>query len=160
MAEKKSLLKEMRETFFLHPIAAHFSNGLIPVAVLYLMLTLPAGDQFFEHTVEHLIIIVLFAIPVSFFSGIHDWTTNYKRAKTPVFINKIRLSIVLFVLVAATVVIRLSVPEVMYHNDWLHWVYIAFLFATLPVVTLLGHYGGKLAGAAKLAAARRKKDEA
>ncbi len=157
MAGKKSLLKDMKDTFFLHPIAAHFSNGLIPVAVLYLVLTLPAGDQFFEHTVEHLIIIVLLAIPVSFFSGLHDWKKNYNRAKTPIFMNKIRLSIVLFVLVAATVVIRLSVPEVMYHNDWLHWVYIALLFTTLPVVTLLGHYGGKLSGAAKMAAARRKK---
>ena len=157
MAGKKSLLKEMKATFFLHPIAAHFSNGLIPVAVLYLLLTLPAGDPFFERTVEHLIIIVLFAIPVSFFSGIQDWTTNYKRAKTPVFVSKIRLSIVLFALVAAAVAIRLAVPEVMYQNNWLHWVYIALLFATLPVVTLLGHYGGKLAGAAKLAAARRKK---
>ena len=155
MAGKKSLLKEMKETFFLHPVAAHFSNGLIPVAVLYLLLTLPAGNPFFERTVEHLIIIVLLAIPVSFFSGLHDWTKNYKRAKTPIFLNKIRLSIVLFLLVASAVVIRLTVPEVMYHNDWLHWVYIALLFAMLPVVTLLGHYGGKLAGAAKQAAARR-----
>ena len=145
----------MKETFFLHPVAAHFSNGLIPVAVLYLLLTLPAGNPFFERTVEHLIIIVLLAIPVSFFSGLHDWTKNYKRAKTPIFLNKIRLSIVLFLLVASAVVIRLTVPEVMYHNDWLHWVYIALLFAMLPVVTLLGHYGGKLAGAAKQAAARR-----
>ncbi len=145
----------MKETFFLHPVAAHFSNGLIPVAVLYLLLTLPAGNPFFERTVEHLIIIVVLAVPVSFFSGLHDWTKNYKRAKTPIFLNKIRLSIVLFLLVASAVVIRLTVPEVMYHNDWLHWVYIALLFAMLPVVTLLGHYGGKLAGAAKQAAARR-----
>ncbi|PWW81138.1 MULTISPECIES: hypothetical protein [Prosthecochloris] len=157
MAEKKSLLKEMKESFFVHPVAAHFSNGLIPVAVLYLLLTLPSSDPFFEHTVEHLIIIVLFAIPVSFFSGIHDWTVNYKRAKTPVFMNKIRLSFVLFGLVAFAVAIRLTVPDVMYRNDWLHWVYIVLLLAMMPVVTLLGHYGGKLAGAAKMAAARRKK---
>jgi lipopolysaccharide biosynthesis regulator YciM len=25
-----------------------------------------------------------------------------------------------------------------------HWLYIALLFSMLPVVTLLGHYGGKL----------------
>lgn len=147
----------MRETFFLHPIAAHFSNGLIPVSVLYLILALPAGDIFFERTIVHLIIIVLFAIPVSFFSGLHDWKKNYNRAKTPIFMNKIRLSIVLFVLVAFALTIRLAVPEVMSNKDWLHWVYIAILFATLPVVTMLGHYGGKLAGAAKMSAARRKK---
>jgi uncharacterized membrane protein len=156
MAGKKSLLKEMKETFFLHPVAAHFSNGLIPVAVLYLLLTLPTSDPFFEHTVEHLIIIVLFAIPISFYSGIRDWTMNYKRAKTPVFMNKIRLSIVLFGLVIAAVAVRLTVPDVMYRNDWLHWVYAGLLLTMMPVVTFLGHYGGKLAGAAKLAAARRK----
>jgi len=32
---KQSLFKEMKKTFMLHAIAAHFSNGLIPVAVLY-----------------------------------------------------------------------------------------------------------------------------
>ncbi len=146
----------MKETFLLHPVAAHFSNGLVPVAVLYLLLTLPAGDPFFEHTVKHLIIIVLLAVPVSFFSGLRDWDINYKRAKTPIFLNKIRLSIVLFLLVASAVTIRLAVPEVMYRNDWLHWVYVVLLFVMLPVVTLLGHYGGKLAGAAKQAAARRR----
>ncbi len=155
MAGKKSLLKEMKNTFFLHPIAAHFSNGLIPVAVLYLLLTLPFNDPFFERTVEHLIIIVLFAVPVSFFSGIHDWTKNYKRAKAPVFMKKIKLSIVLFLLVVTTVALRLSFPDIMFQNDWLHWVYIVLLLATLPVVTLLGHYGGKLAGAAKQAARRK-----
>jgi|GEM_PF-3309625 len=43
----------------------------------------------------------------------------------------------------------------MFQNDWLHWVYIVLLLATLPVVTLLGYYGGKLAGAAKQAARRK-----
>jgi len=155
-AKKKSLLKEMKETFFLHAIAAHFSNGLIPVAVLYLLLTLPSGDPFFEHTVEHLIVISLMAIPVSFFSGLHDWKTKYKGAKTPVFLKKIRLSIILFLLALVAVTIRIAIPDIMYENSWLHWVYIVFLLAMLPVVTLLGHYGGKLTAGARQAASRKK----
>lgn len=154
--KKKGLLREMRETFFLHAIAAHFSNGLIPVAVLFLLLTLPTGNPFFEHTVEHLIVISLMAIPVSFFSGLHDWKTKYRGAKTPVFLKKIRLSILLFALAVATVTVRISIPDIMYYNTWLHWVYIVLLLSMLPVVTLLGHYGGKLSAASRQTAARKK----
>ena len=147
----RRLLKEMKKTFLFHAIAAHFSNGLIPVAVLYLLLTLSIGSTYFEHTVEHLIVIVLMAIPVSFFSGIHDWKTKYRAAKAPIFIKKIRLSFVLFLLCASAVCIRLTIPDVMSRPGIEHWLYLALLFSMLPVVTLLGHYGGKLSAQSKQA---------
>jgi len=142
---KQSLFGEMKKTFMLHAIAAHFSNGLIPVAVLYLLLAIPSGNMFFEHTVKHIIIITLLAIPVSFASGIYDWKTKYRAPKPPLFMKKIRLSIVLFVLCFAGVGLRLAIPDVMEIEGLLHWLYIAILLSMLPVVTLLGHYGGKLA---------------
>ena len=138
------LLNEMKKTFLFHAIAAHFSNGLIPVAVLYLLLTLSTGNVYFEHTIEHLIVIVLLAIPVSFFSGIHDWKKKYRAARAPIFMNKIKLSGLLFFLCATAAGIRLSIPDVMSRDGIEHWIYLALLFSMLPVVTLLGHYGGKL----------------
>jgi hypothetical protein len=140
----RRLLEEMKKTFLFHAIAAHFSNGLIPVSVLYLLLTLSTGNLYFEHTVEHLIVIVLMAIPVSFYSGIHDWKKKYRAAKAPIFINKIRLSCLLFLFCASAVGIRLAIPDVMSRTGIEHWLYLALLFSMLPVVTLLGHYGGKL----------------
>jgi hypothetical protein len=136
--------EELKKTFMLHAVAAHFSNGLIPVAVLYLLLALPARDVFFEHTVEHLLVIVLMAVPVSFLSGIREWKKKYNSAKAPVFTKKIRLSIVLFSLCLIAVSIRLSVPGVMSGSGILFWTYTASLLLMLPVVVLLGHYGGKL----------------
>ena len=85
------LLKDMQKTFLFHAIAAHFSNGLIPVSVLYLLLTLSTGSTYFEHTVEHLLLIVVMAIPVSFLSGINDWKKKYRAAKAPIFIKKIKI---------------------------------------------------------------------
>ncbi|TCD47142.1 hypothetical protein [Chlorobium sp. N1] len=149
---RQSLFQEMKKTFMLHAIAAHFSNGLIPVAVLYLLLTLQSGSVFFERTVEHLILITLLAIPVSFFSGVRDWKTKYKGAKAPVFMKKLRLSAVLFALAVAAVSIRLSHPSVMAGTGLLHWAYVLLLLAMLPVVTLLGHYGGKLSGQSRRSA--------
>ncbi len=137
-------IDEMRRTFFLHAISAHFSNGLIPVAVLYLLLALPAGDQFFERTVLHLLVVVLLAVPVSFVSGILDWKRKYNGAKAPVFMKKIRLGVALFLLAAGAVSIRLADPGVIGGTGPLHWLYLLDLLVMLPVAVLLGHYGGKL----------------
>lgn len=138
-------LKEMKQSFMLHPVAAHFSNGVIPVAVLYLLLFLPTGNLYFEHTVINLLVIVLLAVPFSFYSGIRDWKRKYKAAKTPVFQKKIRLSILLSVLCVITVSIRIAVPDVMLTKGLLSWIFAVSLFLMLPTVVLLGHYGGKLA---------------
>lgn len=127
-----------------HAIAAHFSNGLIPVAALYLLLAIGSGNAFFEHTVIHLLVIVLLAIPLSFISGIIDWKQKYKGAKTPIFDKKIRLSILLFLLAVSTVAIRFSNPGVMDEPGLPSWTYAVLLLAMLPVVLLLGYYGGKL----------------
>ncbi len=142
-------IDEMKKTFMLHAIAAHFSNGLIPVAVLYLLLALPTGDAFFEHTVIHLLVIVVMAIPFSFVSGIVDWKKKYKGAKAPVFEKKIRLGIALCVLALSATSVRLFVPGVMAEQGLLHWVYVSMLLAMLPVVVLLGHHGGKLTAGQK-----------
>ncbi|NTV01317.1 MAG: hypothetical protein HGB04_00835 [Chlorobiaceae bacterium] len=137
-------LDEMRRTFFLHAISAHFSNGLIPVAVLYLLLALPAADPFFERTVLHLLVIVLLAVPVSFVSGILDWKKKYNGAKAPVFMMKIRLAVTLCILAVCAVSIRLACPGALSGEGLLHWAYLLIILAMLPVVVLLGHYGGKL----------------
>lgn len=137
-------VEEMKKSLVIHAVAAHFSNGLIPVAVLYLIFTLLTGSAFYEHTVLHLLVIVLLAVPVSFISGILDWKRKYKGAKAPIFIKKIRLAIALSVLAVIATAVRLFVPSVAEQSGPLFWGYSAILFAMLPVVVLLGHYGGKL----------------
>jgi len=89
------------------------------------------------------------AIPVSFLSGIRDWKTKYRGAKAPIFIKKIRLSALLFIFCISAVSIRLCIPDVMSRQGIEHWMYLVLLFSMLPVVTLLGHYGGKLSSLPK-----------
>lgn len=137
--------REMKNSFELHPVAAHFSNGLVPVAVLYLLLSIALGDRFFEHTVIDLLVVVLAGVPVSFYSGVREWKTKYNGAKAPVFEKKIRLSMLLLVLCMIAVLIRIAAPSVMQDGGFLALVYVASLCAMLPTVVLLGFYGGKLA---------------
>lgn len=137
-------INELKKSFLLHPVAAHFSNGLVPVAFLSLLIFLLTGNPCFEHTVIYLLFIVLMAVPVSFYSGIQEWKKKYKGAKSPVFEKKIRLSMLLMTLCVLTVSIRVAVPDVIQRGGFLAWLYGAGLIVMFPVVVLLGHHGGKL----------------
>jgi hypothetical protein len=141
---RSSLFQEMKKTFLLHAIAAHFSSGLVPAALLYLLLAIQTGNVFFERTVSHLILLTLFAVPVSIFSGVNDWRTKFRGATAPIFMKKLILSGLLFSLCLATLAIRFIHPDVLAEGGFLFGAYAGIHLAMLPVVILLGHYGRKL----------------
>lgn len=136
---------DFRDTFILHAVAAHFSNGLVPVTFLFLLLNLLTGNPHFEQTAVHLLIVALAIVPVSFVSGVRDWRRNFGGGRAPVFYKKIRLSGLLFLLMGSAGAIRLLAPSVMARPGMGRWVYLGCLFLSLPIVVMLGHYGGKLA---------------
>jgi hypothetical protein len=84
-------------------------------------------------------------VPVSFLSGVRDWRTKFHGGHAPIFYRKIRLTGLLFLLGGSAAGIRLIHPGVLFDGGVFNWLYIGCLFSTLPVVVLLGHYGGKLA---------------
>jgi uncharacterized membrane protein len=143
--EKTNLLHDMIETFVLHPVAAHFPNGLIPTAVLFLLLTLLTGDVFTEHVVIYLLGVVLAVIPVSLVSGIYEWRTRLHGERALIFYKKIGLASILLMLVLAAVWLRYDRPALLTEAGIGKWLYIGLVLAMLPVVALLGHYGAKLA---------------
>lgn len=139
------LLQEMRSTFILHAVAAHFPNGLIPVAVTFMLLALVTADPYSEHTVLHLLLVTFCMIPVSFISGIRDWRRNFHGAKAPIFRKKLTLAAVLFLLCGASIVLRLRHPDILSDHGVATLLYGGSLLLMLLVVTLLGHFGAKLA---------------
>jgi peptidoglycan biosynthesis protein MviN/MurJ (putative lipid II flippase) len=141
----RNFAREMRTTFIFHAVASHFVNGLVPVAVLFMLLTLVTTDIYFEHTVIHLMGVASLTVPISFISGIRDWRTKFHGGRAPVFYRKIKLSIILALLCGAIVSIRILWPNPLATGGIIAWLYGACIAATLPVVILLGHYGGKLA---------------
>lgn len=143
----RNFIQEMRTTFIFHPVAAHFVNGLVPVAVLFMLLTLVTADIYFEHTVIHLISVAALTVPFSFISGIRDWRSKFKGARAPIFYRKITLALTLALLCGAILAIRFVWPDPLAAGGKIAWLYAACIAATLPVVTLLGHYGAKLANA-------------
>lgn len=137
--------RDFRATFVLHAVATHFNNGLLPAAILFMLLAVFTGNPYFEHTVLHLIILALWMVPVSFFSGVRDWRTKFRGGRAPIFYRKIWLTGLLFFLLGSAAGIRLSSPGALTQGGVLQWLYLGCLFGALPVVVFLGHYGGKLA---------------
>jgi len=143
--EKVNLLRDMIETFVLHPVAAHFPNGLVPTAVLFLLLALLTGSSELDHAVFYLLAMVLAVLPVSISSGIYDWRTRCHGERALIFYKKIGLAGTLLLLVLATGFLRYSHPALLAEGGSRRWIYVGLVLAMLPVVTLLGHYGAKLA---------------
>jgi len=137
-------INDFCKTFVLHAVAAHFNNGLLPSALFFLFLAIFRNDPFFERTVLHLIILAMSMVPVSFFSGVRDWRTKFSGARAPIFHRKIYLTVLLFFLCGSAVLIRLTHPGVLFQKGVFTWLYVGCIGGTLPVVVLLGHYGGKL----------------
>ena len=138
-------IDDFLKTFVLHAVAAHFNNGLIPSALLFLVLAIFWSDPFFERTVLHLIVLAISMVPVSFFSGVRDWRTKFHGGRAPIFYRKMWLTVLLFLLLGSALLIRLTHPGVPFLKGVFSWLYLGCLGGTLPVVILLGHYGGKLA---------------
>lgn len=143
--EKLNLLRDMIETFVLHPVAAHFPSGLVPTAVLFLLLALLTASPYLEHAVFYLLGVALAVIPVSMASGIHDWRTRFHGERALIFYKKIGLASTLLLLVLAAAGMRYADPALLVAGGARKWVYVGLVLAMLPVVVLLGHYGAKLA---------------
>ena len=141
----QNLIDDFRRTFILHAVTSHFVNGLVPIAVLFLGLTLVTANVYFEHTVIHLFISTALATPFVFFSGIRDWRVKFHGGRAPIFYRKIKLGIVLAILCAVIIFLRMAWPDPLARGGWIAGLYLGCIALTLPVVTILGHLGGKLA---------------
>jgi rubredoxin len=142
--EKVGFVRDMIDTFVLHGVAAHFPNGLLPTAALFIVIGLVAGVPDLEATVLYLLIVALAVVPVSFISGIVDWKRKFKGAKAPIFYKKIALAIILFVFGCAAVGLRAWKPGLWEEGGLSKWAYIGIIAVMLATTVLLGHYGGKL----------------
>jgi rubredoxin len=135
---------EMWRTFELHAVAAHFPNGLLPSAALFLVLFLSEAGAAFETTAFHLVVLCVLVTPLVFGSGLRDWRTRYRGAPGRIFYKKIVLSVILLVLGTAAVSLRGAAGSWGGLGQTGRIVYLALIAGMLGSVTLLGHYGGQL----------------
>ncbi|GAB4279163.1 MAG: hypothetical protein Kow0092_34960 [Deferrisomatales bacterium] len=140
----RRLLRDVYDTFLPHAVAAHFPSGVLPAAQGFLALALLTGSRDLERTAFFLLILAVAVVPVSFATGLYDWKHRCRGLRVAVFYRKRKLAVALFVLGVAAVGLRATHPDPLAATGLAFGIYCALVFAMLPVVVLLGHYGGKL----------------
>lgn len=126
----------------LHPITVHTPNGVIPLAIVFLVLSLVLGLSGFEKAAFYNLVFVLLTMPAVIFTGYVEWQNRYKGVKTRIFGVKIGASIVVCATLLAMVIWRLVDPEVAVSAG--RWTYLGIGLVAVAAAGLAGHMGGKL----------------
>lgn len=143
--EKIGLLGDLYRTLVLHAVAAHFPNGLLPAALLFLALSFfVTATPCLEPAAFYMTALVVACLPLSLISGIRDWRTRYGGVKAPIFYKKIALGSSLLVLGTVAIWLRATDPALMSDGGPLLFLYLGLLGAMMACAVLLGHYGAKL----------------
>lgn len=128
----------------LHSISVHFTNGLYPVSVLFLIIFKIYQHESFSSTYFYLLVLASISAPISFLTGIIEWKQKYKGARVRIFKRKYTYGIVLMGVGNSCTAWSCISPEIITGSGTLHFVFILLNFAIIPIVAYLGHLGGKL----------------
>jgi len=112
-----STISEKITTFILanhiHPITIHGPNGIIPMAVLFLVLAAVLQLPGFGNAAYLSLIFVLLSMPPVLLSGYLTWQKKYKGAKTSVFKIKIASSCVATIILIGLIAWKTARPDIL-----------------------------------------------
>ena len=133
----------------LHPISVHTPNGIVPIAVVFLVLSIVAKYPILDSAAYFNMIAAMLVMPVVLLSGIVAWQKKYNGAITTVFQIKIAAGFIatssLFLLVAW----RTIQPDILSSGSAGRWLFMLLAFILLGSVGIAGHLGGQLVFTAK-----------
>lgn len=141
--------------FHIHPIMAHFPNGILPVAAVFLAIGVFWGTSFLEDAAYYNLVAILLTLPIVIYAGFVEWKRTYMGAKTFVFITKILCGFVVLAAVATLVFWPLVQPGVNSLEAGLQvviygmpipylWLYLGIAAIGLGAAGIAGHLGGNL----------------
>lgn len=137
-----SLFRKLVMKHHLHPIAVHTPNGVLPLALVFLVLGIVFGLTGLEEAAFYSLVFVLINMPFVIATGYIAWQERYKGAKTKVFGVKIGATIIVCATLIAMVVWRLVEPGVASSPG--RWTYLLICLVCVAGAGLAGHMGGKL----------------
>ncbi len=142
--DKMDKLRDFYRKFHPHPVFIHFPMALLFFSAMMQALFLIFIVSSFENAAYYSLFVgALFAYPATF-SGIFSWWINYQSLLTRTFRIKLYLSIVLLIVASAALIIRIFVPDIAFHAGAGFYIYNGLLFISMPIVFIVGYFGGKI----------------
>ncbi|TYO99007.1 hypothetical protein EDC39_104131 [Geothermobacter ehrlichii] len=122
----------------LHPILAHFPNGLMPTTIFLLAVSWLFSRPALEEAVVWMVGLVTCVVPLNLLTGIRDWRRYHGGIKASIFRKKIALGIALGLMGVVALALRLL------GGYGLRPLYLTLLFGMLAASVALGYLGGQL----------------
>ncbi len=127
-----------------HPIAVHFSNGLIPVSIFFLFLFFLNRDPHMEIVAFYTLVVGTFGSGLALGTGLLDWKKHYLGAWVPVFKKKLTAGILAILGGALACLIRYLHPDLLSSLSGLSVLYVVLDLFVLACISVAGYLGGKL----------------
>jgi predicted heme/steroid binding protein/uncharacterized membrane protein len=127
-----------------HPMTVHFPIAFLMATPLFLILYLLTKNTSFEATSFYMLCLGLLGSAAAIATGFFAWWVNYGAIPTTQVKYKIFLSIVLWVVEGILAIWRVLDPLIIIQSGSLWWIYAILIFSLVPLVTILGHIGGKM----------------
>jgi len=144
MTKIYQLISENVIAHHLHPISVHIPNGVIPVAVIFVLLAFLLGTGNVGLAAFYNTVFVALAMPVVLFTGFVEWTQRYGGTYTNLFITKLACGGVVFAMSIILSIWGFFDQSVTQPNGEICWLYLIFYFIMLGAAGIAGHLGGKL----------------
>lgn len=129
----------------LHPMIVHFSESCPMLAALFVFVFVFVSQvRTFEVMAYYLIILGFFSSIGCMVTGFFSWIVGYERTLTTIFSRKIIFSFMLTAIISVLSAWRTLDRGVLTHMDKWTPVYAALVLVMVPVVIVLGHYGGRI----------------
>lgn len=128
----------------LHPISVHIPNGVLPVAVVFLLLAFFFKQRAVEQAAYFNLIFVLISLPAVYATGFIAWKRKYRGAKTFIFKAKWACSAIIAVLMIVLIAWRILDPQVVLSGGSSSWTYIVLCAVVLALAGFAGSLGGRL----------------
>jgi uncharacterized membrane protein len=122
----------------------HFPIAYSLIVPLLSAMYLFTGVLSFESASYYLLIIGFLTAPVCSISGFLSWKVTYRGKNTAAFTMKKRLSTMLISVVTVCFLWRTLDPLILVSATGLRYAYLALLMSLIPIITILGHTGGKI----------------
>jgi rubredoxin len=127
-----------------HPISVHIPNGLLPITVLFIVLSALFSLKGMASAASYNLGVVALSMPLVLFSGWVDWQNRFNGAITNVFTVKIACGIIVTVTAWFLFIWLLVNPEVVTTPQSSRVAFFGINLIMLGAAITAGWHGGKL----------------
>ncbi|WP_152972127.1 rubredoxin-like domain-containing protein [Desulfatitalea tepidiphila] len=127
-----------------HPIAVHIPNGVLPISVMFVFLSLLFGSEALATAAKVNIIMVALTMPIVIVTGMIDWINTFKGRMTEVFRIKMICAGVVTFLSIILAIWWLVDPDLYAQGLFNNFFFFLLHLVDLAAGAIAGWYGGKL----------------